>query len=105
MSTRFHSNKQPVNSQKLRGGYYTPIELSDYLTNWAIRNGNEKILEPSCGDGIFIDSTLRRLSVLKKEGYKISSKITGIEIEASELKKAKSRLDNYNFRNKLNLYL
>lgn len=97
MSTRFHSNKQPVNGQKLRGGYYTPIELSDYLTNWAIRDGNEKILEPSCGDGRFIDSALRRFSVLKREGQKISPRITAIEIEQSELKRAKSHLDDYSF--------
>jgi len=97
MSTRFHSNKQPVNSQKLRGGYYTPVELSDYLTNWAIRDGSEKILEPSCGDGSFIGSALRRFSGLKKEGHKISPKITAIEIEPSELKKARLHLDNYIF--------
>jgi adenine-specific DNA-methyltransferase len=97
MSARFHSNKQPADNQKLRGGYYTPIELSDYLTAWTIRNGGEKILEPSCGDGSFIDSILRKLNALKKEGHKISSKITAIEIEAGELKKAKTRLGTYNF--------
>ena len=97
MSARFHSNKRPANEQKLRGGYYTPIELSDYLTAWAIRNGDETILEPSCGDGSFIASVLRRFSALKKEGHKISSKITAIEIETSELKKAKTRLEPFNF--------
>lgn len=96
MKTRFHTNKQPVDKQKLRGGYYTPVELSDYLTNWAIRIGNERILEPSCGDGNFIDSVLRRLTVLKKGGNKISSKIISVEIEANELSKAKSRLNGYN---------
>jgi adenine-specific DNA-methyltransferase len=96
MKTRFHSNKQPVDKQKLRGGYYTPIELSGYLTSWAIRNGNEKILEPSCGDGNFIDSIMHRLTVLKKSGNKISSKITAVEIETNELSKAKARLNGYN---------
>jgi adenine-specific DNA-methyltransferase len=97
MSERFYSNKKLADNQKLRGGYYTPDELSGYLTNWAIRSGDEKILEPSCGDGNFIDSILRRLSDLKKEGYKISAKITAVELEEGELKKAKSRLSNYNF--------
>lgn len=97
MSPRFHSNKLPVNSQKLRGGYYTPVELSDYLAKWVIRDGSEKILEPSCGDGIFIGSALRRFSELKKEGRRISPKITAIEIEPRELKKAKLHVENYNF--------
>ncbi len=99
METRFHSNKRLPNNQKLRGGYYTPIELSDYLTKWAIRVGNEKILEPSCGDGNFIDSILRRFTTLKKSKKKISSKITAIEIEADELKKTKSRFGNYDLPN------
>ena len=95
MKARFHTNKQPVDKQKLRGGYYTPIELSDYLTKWAIRVGDERILEPSCGDGNFIDSILRKLAVLKKNGNKISSKITAVEIEDNELSKAKARLSGY----------
>jgi|CXWL01.1.fsa_nt_gi adenine-specific DNA-methyltransferase len=95
MKTQFHTNKQPVDKQKLRGGYYTPVELSNYLTDWAVRIGNERILEPSCGDGNFVDSILHRLTVLKKNGYKISSKITAVEIETNELEKAKARLNSY----------
>lgn len=88
---RFQSNKQPVDKQKLRGGYYTPTELAQYLTDWVIRDGNEKILEPSCGDGNFIASILRRITELEHLGHEISVKVTAIEIEAKELEKAKKR--------------
>ena len=36
---------------KLRGGYYTPTPISEFLAKWAIRNPSDRILEPSCGDG------------------------------------------------------
>ncbi|MEW6587135.1 MAG: N-6 DNA methylase, partial [Nitrospirota bacterium] len=60
-------------------------------------NGDEKILEPSCGDGSFIESILCKLGRLRKEGYKVSSKVTAIEIEAGELERTKARADAHNF--------
>lgn len=39
---------------KLRGGYYTPYEISEFITNWAVSDASGSVLEPSCGDGSFI---------------------------------------------------
>lgn len=39
---------------KLRGGYYTPREISEFIMNWAVSDTSESVLEPSCGDGSFI---------------------------------------------------
>ena len=38
---------------KLRGGYYTPQLLSEYLWQWISSSNPESVLEPSCGDGAF----------------------------------------------------
>lgn len=46
--------KENQTTQKLRGGYYTPQHLADYTTKWVMRNKPQSILEPSCGDGVFI---------------------------------------------------
>lgn len=47
-------------AQKLRGGYYTPNDLADFLVNWILKDKqNGRILEPSAGDGVFIESLLR----------------------------------------------
>ncbi|HGH5996684.1 TPA: N-6 DNA methylase [Morganella morganii] len=43
-------------SQKLRGGYYTPQNLADYVTKWVMSKNPKAILEPSCGDGVFIQA-------------------------------------------------
>lgn len=91
MKTKFSSNKQPADKQKLRGGYYTPLGLAQYLTDWAVRDGNEKILEPSCGDGNFIVSILNNTKQLKRTDNRIFPKITAIEIESAELEKARKR--------------
>ena len=43
-----------IDSKKLRGGYYTPQEITDFICKWAINSPAQKVLEPSCGDGNFI---------------------------------------------------
>ena len=78
---------------KLRGGFYTPNPVVAFILRWAF-NGNENmdVLEPSCGDGVF-------LKEIKKELYKYKS-ITAIEIDAIEAKKTQSiNLSNANVIN------
>ena len=48
--------KELESKQKLRGGYYTPLPIAEVLSNWALSNGATTILEPSCGDGIFLEA-------------------------------------------------
>ncbi len=47
--------------KKLRGGYYTPDSISDFIVKWALNRNNQDIsvLEPSCGDGAFLESLIR----------------------------------------------
>ena len=79
--------KENESVDKLRGGYYTPTDISSFLAKWALNKKPQSILEPSCGDGSFIGS-LKGL-----HDYKLS--LTGIEILKSEAEKAYSlSLDN-----------
>jgi adenine-specific DNA methylase len=39
--------------QKLRGGYYTPPALAEFVAGWACTPG-ARVLEPSCGDGAIL---------------------------------------------------
>ena len=40
--------------QKLRGGYYTPLDIATFLARWVQQSGAKIVLEPSCGDGVFL---------------------------------------------------
>lgn len=66
---------------KLRGGFYTPVPIVDFILKWAF-NGkkNFDILEPSCGDGVF-------LKQLKKSSYEYNS-ILAVELDPYEAQKA-----------------
>ena len=71
-------------AQKLRGGYYTPIDLATYVTRWTLEKNPKALLEPSCGDGIFIQA----LSDLKlADGLTL----TGFEVLEEEAVKARNR--------------
>lgn len=66
---------------KLRGAYYTPKDIASFILKWGI-NGNAEnaILEPSCGDGIFLQQ-------IKNEKLSYKS-MTAIEIDSAEAKQA-----------------
>lgn len=81
----FITNKIAPTSQKLRGGYYTPVTLARYVCEWALRDGNEKVLEPSVGDGNF-------LAALNAAAGKAGVvRVTAVEIDSDEITKARSR--------------
>lgn len=74
---------------KLRGGYYTPEEISEFITTWAIRKIEDRVLEPSCGDGSFLKVASDKFRAMGASDKEIYEKITGVELDAIEAKKAK----------------
>lgn len=73
---------------KLRGGYYTPREISEFITNWAISDTSESVLEPSCGDGSFIKVLNNCYKKLGATDEQIKSNVLGIEQDEIEAQKA-----------------
>jgi adenine-specific DNA methylase len=41
-------------SQKQAGAYYTPDSVVTTLLQWAVRDGDDRLIDPACGDGRFI---------------------------------------------------
>ena len=45
-----------ASAEKLRGGFYTPEEIAAFILKWGINGSADyDILEPSCGDGVFLE--------------------------------------------------
>lgn len=78
--------------QKLRGGYYTPKPIADFLAQWAIQSPTAQVLEPSCGDGILLESAARTLMELGASKTKTGELIHGVEIDRAEAIKAIERV-------------
>lgn len=80
--------KSPEGYNKLRGGYYTPEKISEFIATWAIRTVNDEILEPSCGDGSFLNAVVNKMQNMGASKQQIKKRITGIELDDFEAKKA-----------------
>jgi type III secretory pathway component EscV len=66
-----------ASADKLRGGFYTPEPIAEFILRWGINGSkNFDILEPSCGDGVFLE----QLKKLKS----IYNSITAIEFDKIE---------------------
>jgi adenine-specific DNA methylase len=74
-------------AQKLRGGYYTPLDLAAYITRWTLEKNPRTLLEPSCGDGVFVQA-------LSEVGIPEDLSFTGFEILETEAAKARARCQN-----------
>lgn len=77
--------KKDSSQQKLRGAYYTPSELAEAMVRLFAFQSISTVLEPSCGDGIFLDA-LKNLDLLGQ----IKS-LTAVEIELEGAEKVRSR--------------
>ena len=81
--------KKDSSEQKLRGAYYTPPQLADAMVNFFASENVSTVLEPSCGDGVFLDS-LRNLGLLDR-----LHKLTAVEIEPEEAQKVRNRYTGF----------
>lgn len=84
--------------QKLRGGYYTPVSIADFLIDWAM-NGDTtaSILEPSMGDGVFIRTLANKFQEKGINKENVGNNLWGIELFSEEIKKASDLLREEGF--------
>jgi len=71
--------KEFQTEQKLRGGYYTPADLATFLVQWVLHTKPSKILEPSCGEGVFFKPIADLIP---------TAHVAGFEVDLDEAKKA-----------------
>jgi len=58
----------PAAERHALGQFYTPPAIAELITKWAVRNAEDKVLDPGCGSGTFLVKAYKRLLELK--GYR-----------------------------------
>lgn len=72
-----------ASAEKLRGAYYTPPAIASFILHWGINGGHyADILEPSCGDGVFLECM--------RDENMLFNTVTAVEYEATEADKARA---------------
>ncbi|MFA4798539.1 HsdM family class I SAM-dependent methyltransferase [Pyrococcus kukulkanii] len=65
------------------GQYFTPSQVVDLILSFCIRDGNEKVLDPSCGSGTFLVRAYERKKKLKKKRHPdLLKEIYGVDISS-----------------------
>jgi adenine-specific DNA methylase len=75
--------------RKARGAFFTPPEIADYLAQWAIAgNGRARILDPTCGDGVFLLAAGRALLAAGRSSSDGSGQLVGVDLHGPTLSRA-----------------
>ncbi len=72
------------------GAYYTPPSLADSLASWAVRTGQETVLEPSIGGGALAAAVLRQ--ALAITGQPFRGKLFGCDLNPNVIQNWPSNL-------------
>lgn len=77
----------PPEQRKARGAFFTPPEVARYIVDWAIRGRVDRVLEPSCGEAVFLVEAAKRLSDLGANPG-LSGQLHGAELHEQSAKAA-----------------
>lgn len=70
--------------RKARGAFFTPETIAGFITRWAVRSTFDDIVEPSCGEAVFLHQVSRRHR----------GRIVGVEIHAASASEAERTLNS-----------
>lgn len=82
---------EPSLSRKSRGAFFTPREITDFLSEWALRRASDTVLEPSCGEAAFLVSATRRLRALGASPD-LRRQLVGIDVHDESVRCAEREL-------------
>jgi type I restriction-modification system DNA methylase subunit len=73
-----------LEKQKERGAFFTPQPLAQFLADWAIRSPGELVLEPSCGEAVFLEAAGRRIDIISPGNDRTRLHLRGVELYAPD---------------------
>lgn len=79
--------------KKARGAFFTPLEISHFISDWAIRSCSDRVLEPSCGDAAFLLPSATKLVDLGASYKDLPHFLHGVDIHGPSVVEAKNRLE------------
>lgn len=78
--------------QKLLGAFYTSDPVARFLVRWAVRTSHDRVLDPSCGDGVFLAAAADRLQALGNS----CPVVYGFDVDPIAVRRTKTTLPSAN---------
>jgi adenine-specific DNA-methyltransferase len=79
-----------ANVRKARGAFFTPAPICDFMAGWAVRSATDAVLEPACGEAVFMEASARRLADLGAQPSEMH--IAGTDIHEPSARTARTLL-------------
>lgn len=67
--------------RKERGAFFTPPDLARFIAEWAIRRPSDRVLEPSCGDAVFLAAAAET----RPAGQPFAGELVGYDLHADSV--------------------
>lgn len=72
--------------RKDRGAFFTPPAIADYLADWAVESDPAAtVLDPTCGEAIFLESAGRRLADLGATPQQLREQVLGVDLHSASV--------------------
>jgi adenine-specific DNA-methyltransferase len=86
--------------RKARGAFFTPPAIASFLARWAIKDPQSRVLDPTCGEAVFLQAAGARLRTLGASNEEIRQQLHGVDLHVGSLDTAADLLaeDGYGAR-------
>jgi len=78
--------------RKNLGAFYSPKSLVEPMVTWAVTRSDQSVLDPSCGDGIFLETAARRLRALGSGPERAASLLHAVDLNPAAVGVTRDRL-------------
>jgi adenine-specific DNA-methyltransferase len=78
--------------RKSLGAFYSPHSLVEPMVAWAVTRADRSVLDPSCGDGVFLEFAARRLRDLGASPERVAKHIHGVDLNPDAVRVTQDRL-------------
>ncbi|MBA3655727.1 MAG: N-6 DNA methylase [Gemmatimonadaceae bacterium] len=89
--------------RKVRGAFFTPPQMTEFIVDWAVRSGEDSVLEPSCGEAAFLVTAATRLAALKADGLPGAKQIVGVDVHADSANQATRVMQDAGFQSEISV--
>lgn len=86
------STPQERRRRKSLGAYYSPASLVEPMVSWAISRPDQSVLDPACGDGVFLEAVARRLRALGATRESAAALLHAVDLNPDAIRITRQRL-------------
>ncbi len=92
LATMATSTPVERSQRKSLGAFYSPLALVEPMVSWAVTGTDRAVLDPSCGDGVFLEAAARRLRSLGASPGRAASLLHAVDLNPDAVRVTQGRL-------------